>query len=356
MTLENMRYLLALNNRELLERIENLKLTLDITIGANVDTIQDTMEKLSAIMKKLEESSITEIADQLTEINSSIAQIQKDIIDNYADLDDRVKSTMADIKALTDATTLLTQEIHSHVSDTVIHVTQNDKDLWNSILQNAKDYAKALFDGVTSFEVQRVTVLPTTNIRTNCIYLLPANTSTTNNYYNEYMYINNKWEIIGNTNIDLSLYVLKTDLENYAKKDDLHTHANKVVLDKLSEYNGYLYFNEEPIKGGGGGEGGGSLVEASPNNGYIMVDGKNVRVYNDSSIKSLATHTNREVLDKISVSENGELLYNKKRIGLNVYRQDIYSDFNLNVNNLLFDIQNYIEEGFVLAKTELLIQ
>ena len=40
----------------------------------------------------------------------------------------------------------------------------------------------------------------------NTIYLVPKSTSGTNNYYDEYMYIGDEWEKIGDTEIDLSGY------------------------------------------------------------------------------------------------------------------------------------------------------
>ena len=52
--------------------------------------------------------------------------------------------------------------------------------------------------------------LPTQDIDTHTIYLIPK-TGDTNDVYDEYVYIDNAWEMIGNTQIDLSNYVQKTD-------------------------------------------------------------------------------------------------------------------------------------------------
>lgn len=88
--------------------------------------------------------------------------------------------------------------LNSHLENNVIHVTQNDKDVWNSTLQNAKDYAQSLFDGLIGFKI--VSELPTNDILEKVIYLVPnGNEESDNNYYDEYMYIDSKWEIIGNT-------------------------------------------------------------------------------------------------------------------------------------------------------------
>ena len=47
----------------------------------------------------------------------------------------------------------------------------------------------------------------------NTIYLVPKSTSKTNNYYDEYMYINSAWELIGDTEVDLSDYLKEEDLK-----------------------------------------------------------------------------------------------------------------------------------------------
>ena len=64
---------------------------------------------------------------------------------------------------------------------------------------------------VNSFDVAVVQELPTQDISTHTIYLVPK-IGETNDVYDEYIYINNAWEMIGNTQIDLSDYALKSEL------------------------------------------------------------------------------------------------------------------------------------------------
>lgn len=52
--------------------------------------------------------------------------------------------------------------------------------------------------------------LPTTDISTSTIYLVPSAKPSTENVYDEYIYVDNKWEHIGSTSIDLTDYVTKT--------------------------------------------------------------------------------------------------------------------------------------------------
>lgn len=237
MTLDNLQYALYLNNRILLDRIKAVK---DVVDG----NVSDDIKKLKKLLEELD------------------------------------------------------TDLSNHTSDTVIHVTQNDKDLWNATLQNAKDYAKKLFDSVTSFTIEVVDALPTEDIKSMTIYFMRNGRDNKSDYYEEYMYVNDKWEIIGSTFVNLAPYVLKEDfekyqqeitdkfakyntsdeitntlkdyllaqtftdtlknysttaevnkaLEAYAKKTELHKHDNKDILDKLSDVSGTLNYNGTPIQ------------------------------------------------------------------------------------------------------------
>lgn len=64
---------------------------------------------------------------------------------------------------------------------------------------------------VNSFEVSVVQSLPTTNIDPHTIYFI-SNSGSAGNIYDEYMYVNNNWEKIGTTEVDLSGYI--TDVQD----------------------------------------------------------------------------------------------------------------------------------------------
>lgn len=55
--------------------------------------------------------------------------------------------------------------------------------------------------------------LPTTNISTEAVYLVPS-TSDTDDMYREYIYINGKWELIGIQKTDLSNFYNKTEIDS----------------------------------------------------------------------------------------------------------------------------------------------
>ena len=66
--------------------------------------------------------------------------------------------------------------------------------------------------GISGISFQVVTTLPTTG-QSNIIYLVPLESTTTQNNYAEYIYVNNSWEKIGETGtIDLTDYLKKTDI------------------------------------------------------------------------------------------------------------------------------------------------
>lgn len=73
--------------------------------------------------------------------------------------------------------------------------------------------------GITGIDIQVVESLPTTG-KKGVIYLV-AHTHGTKDNYDEYVWVTSKsaYEKIGNTDIDLSGYVLKTDLVELTDKD-----------------------------------------------------------------------------------------------------------------------------------------
>ena len=60
---------------------------------------------------------------------------------------------------------------------------------------------------------QIVASLPITDIDPNTIYMILSGTSATENVYNEYMYVNNAWELIGTSATDLTNYYTKAEVD-----------------------------------------------------------------------------------------------------------------------------------------------
>lgn len=94
-----------------------------------------------------------------------------------------------------------------------------------SELDNDKNYKteseiQTLINNSTKLKKEIVTSLPSVG-KDDVIYLL-KNKNDTNNFYTEYMWIGGKWEIIGDTKVDLS---------GYAKKSDIKTKLSEMTED-----------------------------------------------------------------------------------------------------------------------------
>lgn len=106
-------------------------------------------------------------------------------------------------------------------------ITNAVDDLTNYYLKSetyTKSEVQQLFSTISGLKLEVVTNLPTTNISSNTIYLKPLDSAKENNIYEEYIYINSKWETIGTTAVDLSNYALKTDISGKADKTELDNY------------------------------------------------------------------------------------------------------------------------------------
>lgn len=114
---------------------------------------------------------------------------------------------------------------------------------WGEIqgsLSNQTDLAEALGNRYTktevdnlistipTFSVEVVQSLPTEDISDTTIYLVPAEEPASANSYDEYIHINNNWEHIGSTAVDLSNYYTKTEVDTglNGKQNTLTAGAN----------------------------------------------------------------------------------------------------------------------------------
>lgn len=112
-------------------------------------------------------------------------------------------------------------------------VTNAVNDLTNYYLKT-DTYSRAevqnLINSITTMNVQVVTSLPTSNISSTTIYLVPKANSETDNVYDEYLYANSNWEKIGDTTIDLSNYVQASQLAKVATSGSYNDLTNKPTI------------------------------------------------------------------------------------------------------------------------------
>lgn len=102
-------------------------------------------------------------------------------------------------------------------------VTQNETDI--TALQTA-------VSGALKREI--VQSLPTQDISTTTIYMIRNTTTSGDNIYDEYMYINNLWELIGTSATDFSNYYTKTEIDTLlsykaSDSDVVHKSGNETI-------------------------------------------------------------------------------------------------------------------------------
>ena len=181
-----------------------------------------------------------------------------------------------------------------------------------------KTYVDELISSLTLLDVKKVDVLPTTDISTSTIYMVPRKASTKDNVYDEYMYVNS-WEHFGTTDIELSEYLKKTrKIAGMELTSDITTQA---LLSTLAEYetfgptiaNTWLNMYESSFK---------STIEATINSNKNVSANTEVR----------HSHNNKDILDKLTESAfDWELLLDKTLVASS--SDTVILDFNdLNLN------------------------
>ena len=185
-------------------------------------------------------------------------------------------------------------------------ITKAVNDLVNYYLKS-ETYSKTEVDDIVTaiknsrFEV--VLTLPTTDIKTNVIYLVPKDPTQTSNVKDEYINLDGTtagWEKIGDTEIDLSGYVtteaLNTALADYVTSTNLTTILADYVTETdletaLAEKQDTLTFDNaptqnsiNPVKSGGVYSANQTIYEVMGQNGA-----KNLLLFNLEKIKEANT-------------------------------------------------------------------
>ena len=116
-------------------------------------------------------------------------------------------------------------DMYAPTQPTKLSDLQNDTNFIDNTVNNLVNYYKktetytqaevdALISAIVTLNILVVQSLPTQDISTTTIYLVPKQTPETQDIYDEYIYVNNAWEHIGTTQIDLSNYYTKTQTDN----------------------------------------------------------------------------------------------------------------------------------------------
>ena len=128
-----------------------------------------------------------------------------------------------DTQVKTDITNLQNNKADkTEIPDVSNFITKSVDDLTN-YYKKTETYTQtevnSLIGAISTINILVVQALPTEDISTTTIYLVPKQTALTNNVYDEYIYVSNAWEKIGDTQIDLSNYIQKSLTSGLVKND-----------------------------------------------------------------------------------------------------------------------------------------
>lgn len=171
----------------------------------------------------------------------------------------------------------IVQDTKDHIADDSIHVTQDDKDIWNQTLQDSKDYTNQEIGKLVIVDIQQIDELPDAEDGSpTTLYILKED----NGNLVPYVFIDDTFIPFSMTTASINLLATKKELEDYGLKKDMHDHDNKDVLDRLTlSESGELMLDGKAIYDFGFSE--------EPKNGISLIDGKLfVRDYSDE-IRSL---------------------------------------------------------------------
>ena len=112
---------------------------------------------------------------------------------------------------------------------TTVTITKQDGSTKTVLILDGKEGKKGDKGDTGSIKFIIVTVLPTEDIDESAIYLVPNLDAETDNAYIEYIYVDGKWEKLGETQIEV-------DLSDYVKNTDYATDSVGGVIKTSSSF------------------------------------------------------------------------------------------------------------------------
>lgn len=179
----------AFNNRiTMVEQTKADKQYVDVAseeILRKIDQVEQTKADLSYV--KTQDDEIKRVKADVDYVDNEISILNDDVADLYL-----TKVNVGEVYDKTETDNKLVNKVDSN------YLTSNYFD---------KEQIKEMLGTTSALDFKIVDSLPTDNISATTIYLVPYG-----NEYEEYFYINNKWEMLGSTKVDLSDYVRKDEI------------------------------------------------------------------------------------------------------------------------------------------------
>ena len=182
--------------------------------------------------------------ESLTSINESLVNIDESI-NNNTQIISNLTGTVEELSSKIDGEDGLSSSIESFGDriDETEKTIEEIKDVTDNIdktIETKIEEAKTdILSQINNITFQPVEKLPSEEeANQNVIYLVPNTESSDSNVKDEYIFIDGKFEKIGDSKVDLSGYVTEDFLEesqkDFVKSDVLSDYATKESLDELS--------------------------------------------------------------------------------------------------------------------------
>ena len=196
----------------------------------NNNGVVDNAEKVNNHTVEKDVPSNAEFTDTTYTAGSGISISEDNVISN-TQTSAEWGNIIGTLSNQTDLQTALNNKANvSDIPDVSNFITKTVDDLTNYYLKSetyTKQEVNTLIGNIDQFKVEVVQTLPTSDIDEHTIYFVPK-AGTVNDVYDEYLYINNSWELIGNTQVDLTNYYTKTETNTLlgGKQDTLVSGTN----------------------------------------------------------------------------------------------------------------------------------
>lgn len=175
----------------------------DLKGKADSDFVEEMLKKVNAneINISSNTQNVERLIEHVTSINNSITSLLN-----------RVGNTESETIKLNDnvADLYLTKVNVGEVYDKVETDSKLANKVNNSFLTSNyynKEAILEMINNISSLELKVVEELPTENIGSTTIYLIKKEIEKDKNIYEEYVYLNGNWEMIGNTEINMNDFV-----------------------------------------------------------------------------------------------------------------------------------------------------
>jgi len=221
--------------------INDIKNDVETSVKTDLD-FDNTISEINQDITDLQNNKVDKVQgkglstnDYTTEEKNKLASLE-----NYDDTEvktdiNNLKTNKADKSEIPEKTSELTND-----SGYITNAVDNLLNYYKKNETFTKQEVNDLISAITTMDLRVVEELPTQDISTTTIYLVPKNPSETNNAYDEYIYVSNNWEFIGSTEVDLTDYVKNTDYASSSKGGVIKANESQFGT-KVSSTTGTLY-------------------------------------------------------------------------------------------------------------------